>query len=169
MAQFLHRRFQEKGWLNPDPAARLTSSLGIIIRVEPETEEEAKFVSKPDDTDSDLQLISANLGLEAVFTMSSDITALIFKRIGKNDSEVTLSPHNITVPVVDSLSALALDNSNVRRRDFCCFSRQEKAVLIWTNSPDELMTHAIEVETKLMGSVCDTLFPIAHILKSSAN
>ncbi|KAF3397236.1 hypothetical protein DPV78_007304 [Talaromyces pinophilus] len=157
MAQFLYRRFQEKGWLHPDPAARLTSSLGIVIRVEPETEEEAKFVSKPDDTDPDLQLISANLGLEAVFTMSSDITALIFKRIGKNDSEVTLSPHNITVPVVDSLSALAGDSSNVRRRDFCCFSRQEKTVLIWTNSPDELMTHAIEVETKLMGSIWGTM------------
>lgn len=154
MAQFLHHRFQEKGWLQPDPAARLTSALGLVMLVDPETDEEVKYVSKPDDTDSNLQTISTSLGVEAIFTMSSDITALIFKRIGKNDAEVTLSPHNITAPVVDSLSALAADSSNVRRRDFCCFSREEKVVLIWNTSADELMAHAIEVETKLMGSVC---------------
>lgn len=157
MAQFLNRRFQEKGWLLPDPTARLSSALGVVLRVDPEEDEEVKYVSKPDEVDPDLQQISTNLGLEAIFTMSSDITALLFKRIGKSDSEVTLTPHNITVPVVDSLNALALDSSNVRRRDFCCFARQEKVVLVWTSTADELMTHAIEVETKLMGSIWGTM------------
>jgi hypothetical protein len=157
MAQFLSRRFQEKGWLQPDPAARLSSALGVVLRAEPEDDEEPKYVCKPDNIDPDLQSISTNLGLEAIVTMSSDITTLLFKRIKKNDSEITLSPHNITVPIVDSFSALAMDGSNVRRRDFCCFSRQEKVVLVWTNSADELMAHAIEVETKLMGSVCPPL------------
>jgi hypothetical protein len=156
MSQFLQRRFNEQGWLQPDPAARLTSPLGIVMRAEDTDgeEEDTKYIAKPETVDSDLRAISEQLGLAIVFTMSSDITALVFKRVGPNDSEITLSPNNITVPVVESLKSLASDPSNVRRRDFCCFVRQEKVVLVWSNSVDEVLLHASDVETKLMSSVC---------------
>lgn len=155
MSQFLHRRFQEQGWLQPDPAARLAASLGTVMRAEntDDDEEETKYITKPETVDSDLRAISEQLGLAIVFTMSSDITALVFKRVGPNDSEITLSPNNITVPVVESLKSLASDTSNVRRRDFCCFVRQEKVVLVWSNSAEEVLLHASDVETKLMSSV----------------
>lgn len=156
MSQFLQRRFQEQGWLQPDPAARLTSSLGMVMRAEDyeNEEEEIKYIVKPETVDPDLKTISEKLGLAVVFTMSSDITALVFKRVSPNDSEITLSPNNITVPVVESLNSLGSDPSSVRRRDFCCFVRQEKVVLVWSTSADEILLHASDVETKLMSSVC---------------
>ncbi|QKX64636.1 uncharacterized protein TRUGW13939_11811 [Talaromyces rugulosus] len=159
MSQFLHRRFNEQGWLQPDPAARLTSSLGMVMRAEDRDgeEEDARYITKPETVDSDLRAISEQLGLAIVFTMSSDITALVFKRVGPNDSEITLSPNNITVPVVESLKLLAGDHSNMRRRDFCCFVRQEKVVLVWSNSADEVLLHASDVETKLMSSIWGTM------------
>ncbi|KAH8690184.1 glycosyl transferase family group 2-domain-containing protein [Talaromyces proteolyticus] len=167
MSQFLFRRFQEQGWLQADPAARLTSALGLVMCVEDESEEaaeegEIKYIVKPDTIDPDLKTISSQLGLTAVFTMSSDITALLFKRIGPSDSEITLSPNNITVPVVDSLSSLAQDSTSVRRRDFCCFVRQEKVVLVWSTSADDVLLHASDVETKLMSSVWGTMITSGH-------
>jgi hypothetical protein len=167
MSQFLYRRFQEQGWLQPDQTARLTAPLGIVIRVEQE-DDDTKYVVSPEGVSDDLQVISSQLNLAVVFTMSSDITSLIFKRIGKDDSEITLSPNNVTVPVVHSLSELAKDSTSVRRRDFCCFVRKEKVVLVWSNSADEVMLHGADVETKLMSSV-NSPHSFLHVYKTINN
>lgn len=152
MSQFLYRRLQERGWLQADETATTASSHGIVMRAEHE-DGETKYIMNPDNFSKDLEVISSKLGLAVVFTMSSDITNLFFTRIGKDDSEVTLAPNSITVPVVDSLRDIARDGGGVRRRDYCCFVREEKIVLVWSNSADELMIHASDVESKIMSSV----------------
>ena len=151
MAQFLYRRFQEQGWLQQDQKAEVPASLGIVIRVE--TEDDTKFIVEPQTMDDNTKIICKNLNLGVIFTMSSDITSLFFTRIAKDDFEITLSPNNITVPVVDSMQWLASDGAGVMRRDFCCFVRKEKLVLVWSNSADEIMLQGGDVESKLMSSV----------------
>jgi hypothetical protein len=151
MAQFLYRRFQEQGWLDQDQRSEVPASLGIVIRVE--NGDETKFIGEPQTIDDSLKIISKNLNLGVVFTMSSDITRLLFTRLTQDDFEITLSPNNITVPVVDSLQSLAKDGAGVMRRDFCCFVRKEKLVLVWSNSADEIMLQGSDVESKLMSSV----------------
>jgi hypothetical protein len=151
MAQFLYRRFQDQGWLRPDQKAEATVSLGIVMQVQ--HEEDTKFIVEPQTMDDNVKIISAILNLPVVFTMSSDITSLFFARIAKDDAEITLSPNNITVPVVNSLEELANDGAGVRSRDFCCFVRREKLVLVWSNSANEIMLQGGDVESKLMSSV----------------
>lgn len=155
MAQFLYRRLQEHGWLQPDKKAEIPASLGIVLQVE--HEQETKFIVEPQTTDDNVKTICSNLNLGAVFTMSSDLTHLFFTKIGKDDFEITLSPNNVTVPVVDSLQELARDGAGVRRRDFCCFVRKERLVLVWSNTADGVMLHGGDVDSKLMSSVSQDL------------
>ena len=132
-------------------------SLGIVIRVQ--SEDQTHFIVEPQSIDDDLKSICANLNFAVLFTMSSDITSLLFTRITPSDTEITLSPNNITVPVVDSLRDLAFDGAGVRRRDFCCFVREQRMVLVWSSSADEVMLQGADVESKLMSSVsCDSLW-----------
>lgn len=151
MTQFLYRRLQEHGWLQQDRKAEVLGSLGIVMRVD--QDDDIKFITEPQTVDDKLKLICGTLNLGALFTMSSDLTQLFFSRIAKDDSELTLSPNKITVPVVYSLEDIARDGAGVRRRDFCCFVRRERVVLVWSNSGDELMLHGSEVDSKLMSSV----------------
>src|SRR4051812_47255067 len=117
MAQFLYRRFQEQGWLEQDQKANDPLALGIVMRV-PDGEE-TKFIVEPQSIHESLKTVAASLNLAVVFTMSSDITSLLFTRVGKDDTEITLAPNNLMVPVVGSLKELARDGASagVRRRD----------------------------------------------------
>jgi hypothetical protein len=152
MAQFLYRRFQEHGWLQQDQKADHPSSLGILMRVH--HEDTSDFIVEPQTLDEVLKTICTNLNLAVAFTMSSDITSLLFSRISRDDSEITLVPNNITAPIISSLRELAENRADVRRRDFCCFVREQRMVLVWSNSAEEVMLQGAEIESKLMSSVC---------------
>jgi hypothetical protein len=163
MAQFLYRRFQEQGWLQQDQKSEHPIPLGIAIRVQ--QEDDTKFIVEPQSLDANLKIIAAALNLAVIFTMSSDITSLLFTRVEKGDSEITLAPNNLTVPVVESLQELARDGiaSGVRRRDFCCFVREQRMVLVWSNSADEIMIQGSNVESKLMSSVYFSMAPLKFV------
>lgn len=67
--------------------------------------------------------------------------------------EVNLKAHNISIPVVQSLLELATVDNTVRRRDFACLVREERLLLVWAQSADRLLTHASDLEDKLVASV----------------
>lgn len=151
MAQFLYRRFAAYGWLEQNQRAEVPEFLGIIIRVK--NGDSIEYISEPQTVDYNIKTICANLDLAVIFTMSSEITHLLFTRISKDESEITLPRNNITIPVVESLQVLARDGTGVRRRDFCCLVRKEKVVLVWGNSAEEIIVRGSDVESKLISSV----------------
>jgi len=163
MTQFLYRRFQEQGWLQEDQKVEESAPLGMVMRVE---QDGMKFIAEPPNVDSNLKIISAKLNLAVLFTMSSDITSLFFTQIPRGDTEITLIPHNITVPVADTLEEVMNDSGGVKRRDFCCFVRDQKIVLIWSASADGIMLQGADVESKLMSSVRRLLQIAYGILRS---
>ena len=116
-------------------------------------ENETRYVKEPPSVDDCLEKICEHLNVAVVFTMSSDLTSLLFDRIAEEASEITLKPNNITVPVVDSLQDLTKEQAGVRRRDFCCFVRESRLVLVWTNSTNEIMLESANVESKFMSAV----------------
>jgi hypothetical protein len=151
MSQFLYRRFGEQGWLQQDQAGDTAGTLGIAIRIE-----EANgwgYIEEPYGINDNLKVICEKLKVAAIATMSSDITSHLFSKIGSTDSEFALSPNHITVPVINDLYDLTREGSGVTRRDFCCFIRDEKTVLVWSNAVDDLILNCAEVESKLMSCV----------------
>jgi hypothetical protein len=153
MAKFLHRRILDKGWLKPDETHQWPNydRLGVILQVE--DGQSLRYISEPEDVDSDLRVVCEKLNLAVAFTMSSEICAPIFSRIRKDDMECTLAPYNITVPVVDSIRELARTKAGVLRRDFMCLVRQERVALVWSHKAEDLMVRGADVESKLMGTV----------------
>jgi hypothetical protein len=157
MVQFLNRRFCQQGWFQEDHKARNPTSLGVVIRISHDNK--TNFVKEPQSMDDNLENICNDLDVAVIFTMSSLITGLLFDRIAAEDSEITLRPSKITVPIVNTLQDLTKGNSGVRRRDFCCFVRDSRLVLIWTNSVNEIMLESSNVESKLMSSVSHKIPP----------
>jgi hypothetical protein len=165
MAQFLHRRFQEQGWLQQDPKTDTQTPMGILLRVQHENE--TQCIAEPTNLEVDLRKIATHLDVPVLFTMASEISNLLMTRINKDDAEITLSPNNITVPIVSSLQDMAKDGAGVRRRDYCCFVLQEKLVLVWCNSADEALVQGADVESRLMSSVIHTpLNPVLVLIVS---
>jgi hypothetical protein len=151
MAQFLCRRFGEYGWLEQDQTAEVPVSLGIVMRVK--NGDDTEFILEPPTMDANIKIICFKLNLAVVFTMSSEITNLVFARIAKNDSEITLWPNNITIPIIDSLQVFANHGGGTMGRDFCYLIRKEKIVLVWGDSAEEMIVRGEDVESKLRSSV----------------
>lgn len=152
MVQFLYRRFGAYGWLQQDQVAQVPVSVGIVMRAK--NGDDTEFISEPQTMDNNVKTICANLNLAIVFSMSSDVTDLIFTRIEKDDSEITLWPYTITVPIIDSLEVLANNRTDVGRGEFCCLIRKEKVALVWGNAAEEMIVRGSDVETKLISFVC---------------
>ncbi|KAH8889228.1 hypothetical protein GQ53DRAFT_723412 [Thozetella sp. PMI_491] len=155
MIQYLCRRFREQGWLDADPLAERKTPLGIVMPLpaDPTTGTGPRYIAEPLDMDPNLENIASRMGLGVVATMSSDIVAFAFTQIRESDTELELRPHSIVVPIVSSFEDLANDSCGTTRRDFCCFVRKERTVLVWSRSGEEIMIRAADVESKLMGSI----------------
>ncbi|KAH8594618.1 glycosyl transferase family group 2-domain-containing protein [Bisporella sp. PMI_857] len=151
MAQFLYCRIQEQGWLKPDPVAANTITLGITLQTS--NESGTNFIAEPESMSPKLRAMAIHLNLSAITTMSSDITSLLFSRIAAVDTEVTLPPNNITVPVVDTLEAMANTEAGLRRRDFCCFVREPRMVLVWSDSAKDILRQCATVEKMFMSAI----------------
>lgn len=154
MAKFLHRRVLDKGWLKPNETTHGSSGyehLGVVLQAD--DGQSIQYISEPEDIDADLKIACERLNLAAAFTLSSEICAPIFSQIGKTDTEFTLAPYSLTVPVVNSIRELARNDTGVLRRDLMCLVRQEKLILVWSHTAEDLIVQGSEVESKIMGTV----------------
>ncbi|KAI1339989.1 glycosyl transferase family group 2-domain-containing protein [Xylariaceae sp. FL0016] len=160
LVQFLYRRFREQGWLESDPLAESNTVAGLVLLGDSEQEELSKrYTCQPHNMDSTILGLASRLHLGAVAVVSSDITSYVFSELQDAVNEVTLRPHNITVPVVANMAALARQDSGITRRDFCCLLRQERMIIVWAQSGEDIMAHIADVESKLMGSIWGVALP----------
>jgi hypothetical protein len=74
-------------------------------------------------------------------------------KLQPGQSEVTLMPHRVTIPVAESLRELATTNQTVMRRDYAAFLKDERVLLLWSSTADDLLDHARDMESKLVDSV----------------
>lgn len=112
-----------------------------------------RYISDPPDADSRLKSVAYCLDVPILATMSSGITAYVLSKMEEGQMELELYRNGPTVPVAECLDELVEGTRGVTRRDFCCLLRQEKLVLLWSRSVEDIMFHASEVESKLIGSV----------------
>ncbi|KAF2808460.1 uncharacterized protein BDZ99DRAFT_534601 [Mytilinidion resinicola] len=159
MVKFIYRRVLDKGWLKPDESLRGSEydHLGVVMQVE--DDESVHYISEPEDVNPELKVVCEKLNLAVAFTMSSEICSPLFSRVGKNDTELTLGPYNLTVPVVNSIRELARNDTGVRRRDIMCLVRQERLVLVWSHTAEDLMVQGVDVESKIMGTLWGAAIP----------
>jgi hypothetical protein len=119
---------------------------------------------EPSNAFTELSGICWKLDIPAAFTMRCEAVDHFIQKL-QNDptqTEITLHPHHMTIPVVDSLHELATFDTSVRRRDYACFVREEAVLLVWSQTSDELLIHAGEMEDKLVASVSPKAAEVAR-------
>src|ERR1700712_220378 len=105
MIQYLHKQCETSGWLNrydsPDPTA-----VGVMMKMG--TKELARH---PQTLNSRIIAAFERIDASAAFTMSSDITTSLFRQMSPYQTDVTIQPHGIRIPIVESVQQL-LDLAN---------------------------------------------------------
>jgi hypothetical protein len=120
-------------------------------------EGEDDFIAEPASVYPEMTDICRNLYIAVMCALDGDITDHVFAKIPPGCTEFKPSPLQVTVPVVPSLRDLATVDSTVRCRDFACFVAKEKLVLARSQSADELLTDADDLDSKMVGMVSKLL------------
>jgi len=157
MVKYLHKRCIQHKWLE-SPSEELnvdslsggpgTPRLGVMLRRSP-----GSYASEPLNISSELLGAVQRLGAPVAFTMSSEITEILFQQITPLQTEVLLDPLGTVLPVVNSINDIWTGKSSVSQDAFMCACRQERLVLVWSDSAQGLVAHGGDVETKLVGLV----------------
>jgi hypothetical protein len=157
MVKYLHKRCTQHKWFEP-PSEELnvnslsdmsgTPCLGVMLRRSP-----GSYASEPLNISSELLRAVQRLGAPVAFTMSSEITEALFQQITPLQTEVLLDPLGTVLPIANSISDMCAGKSLVSQDAFMCACRQERLVLVWSDSAQGLVAHGTDVETKLVGLV----------------
>src|SRR5271168_2143508 len=157
MVKYLNKRCIQHKWFEP-PSEELnvdslsggpgTSHLGVMLRRSP-----GSYASEPLNISSELLGAVQHLGAPVAFTMSSEVTEVLFQQITPLQTEVLLDPLGTVLPIVNSINDICTGKSSVSQDAFMCACREQRLVLVWGDSPQGLVAHGDDVETKLVGLV----------------
>jgi hypothetical protein len=134
MVKYLYKRCMQQKWFEPP----------------------GSFASEPLSIPSELLGAVQRLGAPVAFTMSSEITGVLFQQITPLQTEVLLDPLGSVLPIVNSINDICTGKSSISQDTFMCACRQERFVLVWCDSAQGLVAHGSDVETKLVGLVRNT-------------
>lgn len=153
MVQYIHKQCENSGWLNrhnaPDPSA-----IGVMMKLG-----NGELARQPSTLNPIVIEAFESLDASIAFTMSSDITALLFRQMSPFQTEIVIQPHGILIPIVQSLQHV-VDLANAHQMTGnACIVKNERIVLAWTKTVESLLPHGAELERLLMETVCDFKFP----------
>jgi hypothetical protein len=163
MVSYLYGRILSNGWLSNTrtPTDTPTSNIdsyscgGILLR-----QSRGSYVSQPIGLAPELLAAVQKLNVEVAFTMSTEITDLIFSLLAPDQTELVLGLGSSQYQILDSLEEIAKSTSSkVKRFQYACFVRREKVLLLWHDNVKSILVHAAEMERTLLTVVSTQIFP----------
>lgn len=132
-----------------------TSVQGVLLRTS-----RGVYVTQPSNLCNNLIAAVQRLNVEVAFTMSTELTNLIFSTITPTQTEFIL-PHDSTqYQILDSFEDMAKASSNkLKRFQYTCFVRKEKVVLLWHDDVESILSHGDKVERQLLTVVSRNFQP----------
>jgi hypothetical protein len=85
--------------------------------------------------------------------MSSEVTEALFEQLTPLQTGVPLDPYGAFIPVVNSIDDLCSEVLSVSQEAYMCACRRERFIFIWGVSPQSIVAHGSDVETRLVGVV----------------
>lgn len=169
MVKYLYRKCHQAKWLEPveDDSILKDSdlpSLGVVLR-----RPDGIYVTEPLALDTQILKVVERLALPVAFTMSSEITSLLLQQISPFQTEITLDPRGLILPVVNSVREIGLERPDVTRESYFCLCREEKYVLVWSDSANVVITHGQDVEARLLGSIWGSGLPTSGPVRPTSN
>jgi predicted neutral ceramidase superfamily lipid hydrolase len=146
MVKYIYGRINVNMWMaaaeDPLPVH------GVLLR-----QTRGQYVSQPSQLNPDLVAAVQKINVEVAFTMSTDTSDVIFGTLIDCQNELVLADGS-QYQVVDSLADISKGGANkIKKFQYACLVKQEKVVLIWHDDIQKILTHAQEVEQKLLGLV----------------
>lgn len=163
MVSYLYGRIQSSMWFDggrrssavysPIATPHLPFSIdqhfctqGVLLR-----QSRGTYVTQPTVLSPALLGAVQKLNVEVAFTMSTEITNLIFSILSPDQTELILQDGSSQYQVLDSLEEIANSTSSkVKRFQYTAFVRKEKVLLLWHDDVERILTHAADVERKLL-------------------
>ncbi|KAL2065738.1 hypothetical protein VTL71DRAFT_3408 [Oculimacula yallundae] len=153
--RYLYQRCVDRKWLqefgDDSGTAPEQSALGVAMR----KPDGMNYATEPATVDAQfldaLRLVEARIGV----TMSSEITESLFAQVSPFQAELHLGPR-VKVPVIQSLDAFLDGREEVDPKSFACLLREERIVMLWSDTVEGILAHAADVEDKLMAHVWGT-------------
>ena len=142
-----------------------TSVQGVLLRTS-----RGVYVTQPSNLCQNLIAAVQRLNVEVAFTMSTELTNLIFSTMTPNQTEFIL-PHDSTqYQILDSFEDMAKASSNkLKRFQYTCFVRKEKVVLLWHDDVESILSHGDKVERQLLTVIWGSKIPTMPNATSSHN
>jgi hypothetical protein len=130
----------------PTSSYERTSAQGVLLRTS-----RGVYVTQPTNLCPNLIAAVQRLNIEVAFTMSTELTNLIFSTMAPGQTEFIL-PHDSTqYQILDSFESMAKATSNkLKRFQYTCFVRKEKVVLLWHDDVESILSHGDRVERQLL-------------------
>lgn len=148
MVQYMHKQCERSGWLSnhdsPEP-----SSIGVMLKLGSDA-----LVRHPPTLNSTVIAAFESIDASIAFTMSSVITASLFRQLSPYQTDIVIQPQGIIIPVVESLQQVVDSADTSHMRGNACIVKNEKIILVWTDSVENLLPHGAELEKMLMETVC---------------
>ena len=164
MVKYLHQRCAERKWLqefgDDTGVAPEQSALGVAIKL-PGAE---SYATEPLTVDAQfvevLRLVNGKVG----FTMSSEITESICPQVSPFQSHLQLGPR-VQIPVIQSLEQVLSGEAELDPKAFACLLREERIVMLWSDTVEGIIAHAADVEDRLMETVSVLSFLLSNALR----
>lgn len=166
MVAYLHSRISFQMWFDvnkeflytpcggsrsntPTSSYERTSAQGVLLRAS-----RGVYVTQPSNLCPDLITAVQRLNVEVAFTMSTEVTNLIFSTMAPGQTEFIL-PHDSTqYQILDSFESMAKSSSNkLKRFQYTCFVRKERVILLWHDDVELILSHGDKIERQLLGVV----------------
>jgi hypothetical protein len=88
--------------------------------------------------------------------MSSEITESLFPQISPFQENLMLSPR-LQIPIVQSLEAITKKAVELDTKAYACLLREERIVMLWSDTVEGIIAHGADVEDKLMGNASSSV------------
>ena len=163
MVSYLHGRISSQMWFDvnkqyaytpsasvgpntPSSSYDRFSTQGVLLRTQ-----RGVYVTQPSNICPNLVAAVQRLNVEVAFTMSTELTNLIFSTMAPGQTEFVL-PHDSTqYQVLESLEDMAKASSNkLKRFQYTCFVRKERVVLLWHDEVESILAHGDRLERQLL-------------------
>lgn len=164
MVKYVYRKCYDSKWLElaEDEYGQNeggTSNLGVLLR-----RPDGVYTADPMFLNPDLVKAVEKLAVPVAFTMSSDIVQTLLSTVTPFQTEISLDPRGFVLPIVNSVKDIAFSRSSITKEAYVCLCRNERYVLVWSDSVQGVLAHGADVETRLLGLVRTCLHGFDHLV-----
>jgi hypothetical protein len=111
-------------------------------------------MTEPEVVHPELLAAVRKINAEVAFTMATETTNIITSLLTPEQTMLVL-PNGFQVQVIDSIEDIAASPTNiVKKFQYAALIRRERLLLVWHDDLDVILSHAANVEGKLLSLVC---------------